>query len=37
MLRGGVQPELPYYFLEAYALGLAQRLAMVWNPAWPPG
>lgn len=32
VLRGGVQPELPYYFLEAYALGLAQRLAMVWNP-----
>jgi hypothetical protein len=31
-LRGGVQPEVPFYFLEAYALGLAQRLAMIWNP-----
>jgi hypothetical protein len=31
-LPGGVTPEVPFYFLEAYALGLAQRLAMVWNP-----
>jgi hypothetical protein len=37
VLRGGVQPELPFYFLEAYALGLAQRLAMVWNPAAAAG
>lgn len=37
VLRGGVQPELPYYFLEAYALGLAQRLAMIWNPAAAAG
>lgn len=36
-LRGGLSPELPYYFLEAYALGLAQRLAMVWNPGAAAG
>jgi hypothetical protein len=36
-LRGGAQPELPFYFLEAYALGLAQRLAMVWNPSAAAG
>jgi hypothetical protein len=24
--------EIPYYFLEAFAYGLAQRLAMVWAP-----
>jgi hypothetical protein len=36
-LTGGVQPEVPFYFLEAYALGLAQRLAMVWNPAAAAG
>lgn len=36
-IRGGVQPELPFYFLEAYALGLAQRLAMVWNPGMAAG
>jgi hypothetical protein len=36
-LQGGLAPELPYYFLEAYALGLAQRLAMVWNPAAAAG
>jgi hypothetical protein len=36
-LPGGVQPEVPYYFLEAYALGLAQRLAMVWNPSAAAG
>ena len=36
-LAGGMSPELPYYFLEAYALGLAQRLAMVWNPGMAAG
>jgi hypothetical protein len=36
-LLGGQQPEVPYYFLEAYALGLAQRLAMVWNPGMAGG
>ena len=28
----GQQVEIPYYFLEAFAFGLAQRLAMVWAP-----
>lgn len=32
VVRGGMSPEMPYYFLEAYALALAQRLAMIWNP-----
>jgi hypothetical protein len=31
-LPGGIAPELPFYFLEAYALALAQRLAMIWMP-----
>jgi len=31
-LPGGVQPEMPFYFLEAYSMALAQRLAMIWNP-----
>ena len=25
-------PELPYYYLEAFAFGLAARLAMIWAP-----
>lgn len=28
----GQQVELPYYFLEAFAYGLAQRLALIWAP-----
>ena len=28
----GQQVEIPYYFLEAFVYGLAQRLAMVWAP-----
>lgn len=28
----GQQIEIPYYFLEAFAYGLAQRLAMIWAP-----
>lgn len=24
--------EIPYYFLEAFAYGLAQRIAMIWSP-----
>lgn len=28
----GQQVEIPYYFMEAFAFGLAQRLAMVWAP-----
>ena len=29
---GGAQVEIPYYFLEAFAFGLAERLAMIWAP-----
>ena len=28
----GQNVEIPYYFLEAFAYGLAQRLAMIWAP-----
>lgn len=28
----GATVEIPYYFLEAFAYGLAQRLAMIWAP-----
>jgi len=28
----GAQVEIPYYFLEAFAYGLAARLAMIWAP-----
>lgn len=31
-LPGGAQVEVPFYFLEAYALALAHRLAIIWNP-----
>jgi hypothetical protein len=31
-LTNGTQMELPIYFLEAYALGLAWRLALIWAP-----
>jgi len=31
-LQNGEQVEVPYYFLEALAFGLAQRLAMIWAP-----
>ena len=31
-LNSGQTVEIPYYFLEAFAYGLAQRLAMVWAP-----
>lgn len=37
VLQGGVAPELPNYFLEAYAYGLAQRLAQVWKPEMAAG
>lgn len=30
VLAGGLQVEIPYYFFEAAAFGLAYRLAMVW-------
>lgn len=26
------QAEIPYYWLEAFAIGLAQRLAIIWAP-----
>jgi len=28
----GQQVEVPYYFLEAFAYGMAYRLALVWSP-----
>lgn len=31
-LTGGQTVEVPYYFLEAFSLGLAQRLATIWAP-----
>jgi hypothetical protein len=31
-LQNGQQVEIPYLWLEAFAFGLAQRLAMVWSP-----
>ena len=31
-LNNDTQVEIPYYFLEAFAYGLAQRLAMIWAP-----
>jgi len=31
-LANGTALEIPYYFLEAAALGLAYRLAMIWKP-----
>jgi hypothetical protein len=37
VLAGGAAPEMPFYFLEAYATALAQRLAQVWNPAIAAG
>jgi hypothetical protein len=32
VLAGGTQIEVPVYWLEAYAIGLAWRLALIWNP-----
>ena len=31
-LAGGATPEIQFYFLEAYAFGLAHRLSMIWKP-----
>jgi hypothetical protein len=31
-LDDNLNVEIPYYFLEAFAYGLAQRLAMIWAP-----
>ena len=35
-LANGQNVEIPYYFLEAYALGLAYRLALSWAPEKVP-
>lgn len=35
-LTNGQNVEIPYYFLEAYAFGLAYRLAMTWAPEKVP-
>ena len=32
-LQGGQTVEIPYLWLEAFAYGLALRLAQIWNPA----
>src|SRR6185312_2373353 len=32
VLSGGLSVELPVYWLEAFAMGLAARLAMQWKP-----
>lgn len=31
-LSNGSQPEIQFYFLEAYATGLARRLSQIWAP-----
>lgn len=31
-LAGGQTVEIPYLWMEAYAYGLAARLALIWNP-----
>lgn len=31
-LRNGQQVEIPYLWMEAFAYGLAQRLAIIWSP-----
>jgi hypothetical protein len=35
-LTNGQNVEIPYYFLEAYAYGLAYRLALSWAPTQVP-
>jgi len=32
-LQNGEQVEIPYLWLEAFAYGLAYRLAQIWAPA----
>ena len=32
VFQGAAQVEIPYYFLEAFSLGLGQRLAIIWAP-----
>ncbi len=36
-LVGGKQPDIPYMWLEAFADGLAYRLAKIWKPDMAPG
>lgn len=36
-LQNGTQMDLPNYFLEPFALGLAARLAMIWAPQMATG
>ena len=36
-LQGGEQVEIPYLWLEAFADGLAYRLARIWAPQIAPG
>jgi hypothetical protein len=31
-LQNGQQVEIPYLWMEAFAYGLAQRLAVIWAP-----
>lgn len=35
-LAGGLNVEIPWYYLEAYATALAYRLALIWNPERAP-
>jgi len=35
-LQGGQTVEIPFLWLEAFAYGLALRLAQIWNPAAMP-
>jgi len=37
VLANGQQVELPVYLLEAFCLGLAARLAIIWAPDRAPG
>ncbi len=37
VLGNGLNVEVPIYFLEAYALGLGWRLALIWAPDRAPG
>jgi hypothetical protein len=36
VLANGQQAEVPYYFLDAFTLGLAYRLALIWAPTQAP-
>lgn len=32
VLQGAIQPQIPYFWLDAYVAGLAHRLAMIYAP-----